>query len=267
MPTCRGPHWGRGRAEPGGQQPTAGAVRPGHAQVRGRRSNDHAGVPCQRVARNCATRSLASPHHPTLDSASHLRSRVGRRGGAWSCEPLEHRWHARVRGSNPLSSTTHITAGQPPCRLRPQFVASRSDPGLGHTSSWVPQRAYRSGPPPPGPGRAPAQPERPGGGRPRGRRGEALGWGSETGRTAVDSRDGSGNGASTATVQWPSTRALDAPTPLYPDYPAWDGPASGPRGGSLSPPPWSPWWSPPPLPPTSGARSPSSWPPSPAPQS
>jgi hypothetical protein len=151
-----------------------------------------------------------------------------------------------VRGSNPLSSTTHITAGQPPCRLRPQFVASRSDPGLGHTSSWVPQRAYRSGPPPPGPGRAPAQPERPGGGRPRGRRGEALGWGSETGRTAVDSRDGSGNGASTATVQWPSTRALDAPTPLYPDYPAWDGPASGPRGGSLSPPSWSPWWSPPP---------------------
>jgi hypothetical protein len=33
---------------------------------------------CQIFARNCATRSLASPHHPTLDNASHLLGRVGK---------------------------------------------------------------------------------------------------------------------------------------------------------------------------------------------
>ena len=33
---------------------------------------------CQRFARNCATRSLASPHDPTLASAFHLLGCVGR---------------------------------------------------------------------------------------------------------------------------------------------------------------------------------------------
>ena len=34
--------------------------------------------PCQRFARNCATRNLTSPHDPTLDSAFHLLGCVGR---------------------------------------------------------------------------------------------------------------------------------------------------------------------------------------------
>jgi hypothetical protein len=34
--------------------------------------------PCQRFARNCATRNLTSPHDPTLGSAFHLLGRVGR---------------------------------------------------------------------------------------------------------------------------------------------------------------------------------------------
>jgi hypothetical protein len=59
--------------------------------------------PCQRFARNCATRSLASPHHPTLDNTSHLRSRVGRRGGAWRREPPEHQWHARGHAASDLA--------------------------------------------------------------------------------------------------------------------------------------------------------------------
>jgi hypothetical protein len=41
------------------------------------RGSDHAGGPCQRFARNCATRNLTPPHHPTLDSASDLRGCVG----------------------------------------------------------------------------------------------------------------------------------------------------------------------------------------------
>jgi hypothetical protein len=34
--------------------------------------------PCQRFARNCATRNLTSPHEPTLGSAFHLLGCVGR---------------------------------------------------------------------------------------------------------------------------------------------------------------------------------------------
>ena len=33
--------------------------------------------PCQRFARNCATRSLTPPYFQPLDSGSHLRGRVG----------------------------------------------------------------------------------------------------------------------------------------------------------------------------------------------
>jgi hypothetical protein len=33
--------------------------------------------PCQKFARNCATRDLASPHDTTSDSASHLRGNAG----------------------------------------------------------------------------------------------------------------------------------------------------------------------------------------------
>jgi hypothetical protein len=33
--------------------------------------------PCQRFARNCATRNLAPPHPATLDSVAHLRNCVG----------------------------------------------------------------------------------------------------------------------------------------------------------------------------------------------
>jgi hypothetical protein len=36
------------------------------------------GAPCQRFARNCAMRSHASPHDPTLGSAFHLLGCVGR---------------------------------------------------------------------------------------------------------------------------------------------------------------------------------------------
>ena len=35
-----------------------------------------AGGPCQRFARNCATRNLAPPHAATLDSVAHLRNCV-----------------------------------------------------------------------------------------------------------------------------------------------------------------------------------------------
>jgi hypothetical protein len=61
-------------------------------------AHDHAGGPCQRFARNCATRNLTSPHDPTLGSASHLLGCVDRRGGAWRREPPEHQWHARGQG-------------------------------------------------------------------------------------------------------------------------------------------------------------------------
>jgi hypothetical protein len=39
--------------------------------------DDHARGLCQRIARNCATRNLTSPHDPTLNSASHQCGCVG----------------------------------------------------------------------------------------------------------------------------------------------------------------------------------------------
>ena len=38
---------------------------------------DHVGVPCQKFARDCATRSSALSHHPTLGSIPHLRGCAG----------------------------------------------------------------------------------------------------------------------------------------------------------------------------------------------
>jgi hypothetical protein len=48
--------------------------------------------PCQKFARNYATRDPAPPPNPTLDSASHLRGCAETLGAAWRCEPPAHRW-------------------------------------------------------------------------------------------------------------------------------------------------------------------------------
>jgi hypothetical protein len=55
-------------------------------------------IPCQRFARNCATRRLAMPHVPALGGASQLRDCEGTWCAAWRCEPPAHRWHARGQG-------------------------------------------------------------------------------------------------------------------------------------------------------------------------
>jgi hypothetical protein len=54
--------------------------------------------PCQRFARNCATRNLAPPHLPMLGSAFHLGGCVATGGSARRCELPAHRWHARGQG-------------------------------------------------------------------------------------------------------------------------------------------------------------------------
>jgi hypothetical protein len=65
--------------------------------TRGVQAVTHTG-PCQKFARNYATRNLAPPHNAALDSALHLRRCVGTKGGAWHCEPPAHQWHARGQG-------------------------------------------------------------------------------------------------------------------------------------------------------------------------
>jgi hypothetical protein len=57
-----------------------------------------AGGPCQRFARNYATRNLAPPHTPIPSSAFHLGSSVAAQGSARRREPPAHRWHARGQG-------------------------------------------------------------------------------------------------------------------------------------------------------------------------
>jgi len=112
------------RAEPGGQQQAAGAVRPGHAQVRGRRSNDHAGS----LARDLPETALhvTSRRHTTQPSTTPLTCSV-----AWVSEVMHGvvnhpsiNGMQGVRGSNPLSSTP----GQRPCSasIAPESPASGS---------------------------------------------------------------------------------------------------------------------------------------------
>ena len=48
--------------------------------------------PCQKFARNRATRSFTQPHTATLGSACHLRDCVGTCGAGRRCEPPAHRW-------------------------------------------------------------------------------------------------------------------------------------------------------------------------------
>jgi hypothetical protein len=65
-----------------GEQCTSGASRVRSEGCRdhdagARATDDPRGGPCQRFARNYATRDLTSPHNPTLGSASHLRGYVG----------------------------------------------------------------------------------------------------------------------------------------------------------------------------------------------
>src|SRR5829696_3477303 len=116
------------RAEPGGQQQAAGAVRPAHAQVRGRRSNDHAGS----LARDLPETALhvTSRRHTTQPSTTPLTCSV-----AWVSEVMHGvvnhpsiNGMQGVRGSNPLSSTTTSAQVSPllsqsqgvlPWRLRP----------------------------------------------------------------------------------------------------------------------------------------------------
>jgi hypothetical protein len=52
---------------------TAGAVRLSSRATDGIRSPRSRRGPCQRFARNCATRSLTSPRYPTLGSTAYLR--------------------------------------------------------------------------------------------------------------------------------------------------------------------------------------------------
>src|SRR5215211_864035 len=54
--------------------------------------------PCQRFARNYATRNLAPPHTPILGSAFHLGGCVAAGGSARRRELPAHRWHARGQG-------------------------------------------------------------------------------------------------------------------------------------------------------------------------
>jgi hypothetical protein len=105
-PHAAGPHWGRGRAEPGGQQRTAGAVRPGHSQVRGRRSNDHAGSLARDLPETVP--HVTSRRHTSQPSTTPLTCSV-----AWVSEVVHGvvnhpsiNGMQGVRGSNPLSSTT-----------------------------------------------------------------------------------------------------------------------------------------------------------------
>jgi hypothetical protein len=48
--------------------------------------------PCQKFARNYATRNLAPPYIATLGCASHQGRCVVTLGAAWRREPPEHQW-------------------------------------------------------------------------------------------------------------------------------------------------------------------------------
>jgi hypothetical protein len=63
-----------------------------------RRPTAAASGPCQRFARNCATRNLAPPHAPIPGSALHLDGCVATGVSARRREPPAHRWHARGQG-------------------------------------------------------------------------------------------------------------------------------------------------------------------------
>jgi len=117
-PPAAGPHWGRGRAEPGGQQRTAGAVRPGHSQVRGRRSNDHAGSLARGLPETVP--HVTSRRHTSQPSTTPLTCSV-----AWVSEVVHGvvnhpsiNGMQGVRGSNPLSSTRHNTSAALPLKGR-----------------------------------------------------------------------------------------------------------------------------------------------------
>jgi hypothetical protein len=93
-------------------------------------------VPCQRFARNCATRSRVSPHHPTLDSASHLLGRVVSEVMRGVVNHPSINGMQGIRGSNPLSSTP----GQRPC------LASRSlDPSAPGSRLAASQHPWAAG--------------------------------------------------------------------------------------------------------------------------
>jgi hypothetical protein len=81
--------------------------------TRGVQAVTHTG-PCQKFARNYATRNLAPPHNAALDSALHLRRCVGRKVGHGIVNHPHINGMQGVRGSNPLSSTT----------TTPQVIAS-----------------------------------------------------------------------------------------------------------------------------------------------
>jgi hypothetical protein len=103
---------------------------------------DRTGDPCQRFARNYATRSLNPPHDTTPDSASHLRGCVGTCGTARRCEPPEHQWHVgaqsrlrcntgrRSRGISALGS--RATDTRSPRLGRAHDASSAAGCPLGH---------------------------------------------------------------------------------------------------------------------------------------
>jgi hypothetical protein len=77
-----------------------GQPAPGTPERLGLAQDDGAGVhamdcragPCQRFARNCATRNLAPPHAPIPNTTFYLRGCVGMEGAARPREPPVHRW-------------------------------------------------------------------------------------------------------------------------------------------------------------------------------
>jgi hypothetical protein len=150
-PHAAGPHWGRGRAEPGGQQRTAGAVRPGHSQVRGRRSNDHAGSLARDLPETVP--HVTSRRHTSQPSTTPLTCSV-----AWVSEVVHGvvnhpsiNGMQGVRGSNPLSSTTttpqlnrRVASGlsTPP----PPLIRAWGTPGHGGQRHRQPLGDYRDHP-------------------------------------------------------------------------------------------------------------------------
>ena len=112
--------------------------------------------PCQKFARNCATRNRKPPHDPTLHSISHLGGCVGTWGATGRRKPPAHRSMVRMRSGSRLcvqvsghdAAVTRSTtvAGrqlsvQDACRPKglddramAPWLQSKSRDSLGHTS-------------------------------------------------------------------------------------------------------------------------------------
>jgi hypothetical protein len=75
--------------------------------------------PCQRFARNCATRNLASPRHAASSSTAHLGVCEETCGYAGWYEPPAHQWHARGQGFKSPQLHHREPAGQRYCAAIP----------------------------------------------------------------------------------------------------------------------------------------------------